>query len=129
MEILQEWFAVGESDLYLLGYALIFAMIAMPAKKEKYGADFALMGIGFLVYVLCEFIMTVIVPASYSTEFLLLFIGGTAFSVSVGRMIKFYLIWMGRGIKKILDSRKQKKDSRLEEVDEEIVEEGTDAGQ
>lgn len=129
MEILQEWFAIGESDLYLLGYTLMLAMIAVPAKKEKFGTDFAFMGISFLVYVLCEFIMTVVVPNSYSTEFLLLFVGGTAFSVSAGRMIKFYLIWMGRTIKRLLESRKQKKESRIEETDEEITREATDTNQ
>ena len=98
MELLTEWFSKDESDLYMLGYAIIFAMLVLPAKKQKYNSNFLLIGVSFSIYIICETILTVLKPSDYAICFVALFVGGAAFSVAAGRLAKFYLLWIKKEI-------------------------------
>lgn len=106
MELLKEWLSKSESNLYILGVALAFAALVLPAKKENYKKDCLLVAICFSIYIICEAIMSIAAPTKYSLVLTLLFVGGCSLSVAVGRIVRLYLMWIFKIIKSIIEWKK-----------------------
>lgn len=106
MELLKEWLSKSEGNLYMLGVALAFAALVLPAKKEKYKKDCLLVAICFSIYIICEAIMSIATPTKYALELTLLLVGGCTLSLAVGRIARLYLMWIIKIIKSVIEWKK-----------------------
>lgn len=86
MEILQEWFLPGESDLLGIGLVLILISALIPWEKAKHRGNWFLLGCA-LIYCLSEVFMAFL-GANYSVAFLALFVGGAALSLALGGVLR-----------------------------------------
>lgn len=97
MELLREWFLWGESDLFFYGIGIIAisGLLPLNPKKQK---NYWIIGGCFIVYVVCELVVTFWFR-NWLFAFICLFVGGIALSIALGRIIK--IVW-----KKALEHRR-----------------------
>ncbi len=95
MDLLQEWFMPGESDLLFVGLAIIVVSFCLPWRGSKRGNG-AFLAICFGIYAVCEVIISGNFCYNWSVAFAALFVGGFALSVLIGRGLR----WLIRLIRK-----------------------------
>lgn len=89
MELAKEWFLWGESDLFIYGIILtVFA--AVFSKTENKVKNLKLLILCLSIYAVCELVVTFWFH-NWTVGYISLFMGGTALSLALGRIIKTVL--------------------------------------
>lgn len=97
MELLREWFIWGESDLFIYGIIIIAISAFFPLKLEKRKRNYFVIAVCLTIYVVCEIVVTFWFQ-NWLRAYVCLFLGGIAFSIAVGRMVK--IVWVRFLVKK-----------------------------
>ncbi len=94
MEILMEWFHYGESDLFFIGISIIVVSALLPVNRNKLKSSWFRVLTYFAIYAVSEVVGSLFsryISISWTVLYLLLFIGGTALSITVGRTFRLLL--------------------------------------
>lgn len=92
MEIFQEWFVWGESDLAYFGVGILLLFILLPWREYQKKQNGILIAGAFVVYAICEGIVSYACPSGV-WEYVFLFVGGAALAVALGRVIRMIWSW------------------------------------
>lgn len=92
MEIFQEWFVWGESDLAYFGVGILALFILLPWRENQRKQNGVFIAVTLVVYGICEGIVSYARP-SWGVGYVLLFVGGVALAMALGRVVRMIWSW------------------------------------